>query len=428
MPCRGVSRAVFLIAFIIAMLTSDLLQTRSQGPYIYPRYIKTEAHRFVSMAEELIAIYADHQGKTRRELTDALSQYAQDSTDYRIQRGLAKLLRDDRCEFSERSVAPPAEVRGRVFGLARENHPVVLRPDMIHPVSKDDILVEVAGEYKTDVEQLAWALYADLPDNHILTRFDPPQPEWLLQRYNVALAQALLYRCIRMKLSVFRNIPSRYKQLFKFVKFYQLMHTIQGDLDSGYEIVLDGPVSLFRLSQKYGLKLAVFLPALLLCTRWKMEAEIVSSDGERRFFSLDESVGLRSHYRDSTMYDSLLERTFAERFGEIASGWDIEREVAIINLKDTVFIPDFAFRHTDGRTALLEIVGFWRPDYLARKLMKLKRSGRTDMVVAVSADLNVGEEDFKDVPGSVFFFKKRINPKDVLVRLEQVGQDARLES
>ena len=410
------------------MLTSDLLQTRNHGPYIYPRYIKTEAPRFRGLAEQLIAIFGDHQGKTRRELSDALNQYAQDSTDYRIQRGLAKLLRDDRCEFSERSVAPPAEVRERVFGLARENHPVVLQPDMIHPVSRNDILAEVASEYKTDVEQLAWAVYADLPDNHILTRFDSPQPEWLLERYNVALAQALLYRCIRMKLSVLRNIPSRYKQLFKFVKFYQLMHTIQGDLDSGYEIVLDGPVSLFRLSQKYGLKLAVFLPALLLCTRWKMEAEIVAADGERRFFPLDESAGLHSHYRDSTVYDSLLERTFAERFGEIESGWEIEREVAIINLKDTVFIPDFAFRHADGRTALLEIVGFWRPDYLERKLMKLKRSGRTDMVVAVSADLNVGEEDFKDVPGSVFFFKRRINPQEVLARLEQVGQDASLES
>lgn len=410
------------------MLTSDLLQTRNHGPYIYPRYIKTDAPRAQALAEQLIAIFGDHQGKTRRELNDALNQYAQDSTDYRIQRGLAKLLRDDRCEFSERSVAPPAEVRERVFGLARENHPVVLQPDMIHPVSRNDILAEVASEYKTDVEQLAWAVYADLPDNHILTRFDPPQPEWLLERYNVALAQALLYRCIRMKLSVLRNIPSRYKQLFKFVKFYQLMHTIQGDLDSGYEIVLDGPVSLFRLSQKYGLKLAVFLPALLLCTRWKMEAEIVAADGERRFFPLDESAGLHSHYRDSTVYDSLLERTFAERFGQIESGWEIEREVAIINLKDTVFIPDFAFRHADGRTALLEIVGFWRPDYLKRKLMKLKRSGRTDMVVAVSADLNVGEEDFKDVPGSVFFFKRRINPQEVLARLEQVGQDASLES
>ena len=140
------------------------------------------------------------------------------------------------------------------------------------------------------------------------------------------------------------------------------------------------------------------------------------------------AAGLVSHYRDSTMYDSLLERTFAERFVEIDSGWQIEREVAIINLKETVFIPDFAFRHADGRTALLEIVGFWRPDYLDKKIMKLKRSGRSDMVVAVSADLNVGEEDFKDVPGSVFFFKNRINPQEVIARLEQVGRDATLET
>ena len=410
------------------MLTSDLLLTRNEGPYLYPRYIAIDSPRFVSMAGELVEIFATHEGKTRRELTDALNRYAEDSTDYRIQRGLAKLLSDDRCEFTERSVAPPAEVRQRLFALARENHPVVFQPDLIHPVTKDDILLEVAREYKTEPEQIAWALYADLHENHLLTRFDAPTTEWLLQRYNVALAQALLYRCIQMKLSVFRNIPSRYKQLFKFIKFYQLMHTIQGDLDSGYEILLDGPVSMFRMSQKYGLQLAVFLPALLLCTRWKMEAEIVQSDGSRRFFPLDESSGLISHYRDSTMYDSLLERTFAERFAEIDSGWQIEREVAIINLKETVFIPDFAFRHQDGRTALMEIVGFWRPDYLEKKIMKLRRSGRNDMVVAVSADLNVGEEDFKEVPGSVFFFKKRISPKEVVARLEQVGQDAATES
>ena len=241
------------------------------------------------------------------------------------------------------------------------------------------------------------------------------------------MAQALLYRCVRMKLSVFRNIPSRYKQLFKFIKFYQLMHAIEGDLDSGYEILLDGPVSMFRLSQKYGLKLAVFLPALLLCTRWKMEAEIVTAEGEHRYFPLDESSNLVSHYRDSTMYDSLLEKTFAERFHAIESGWEIEREVAIINLKETVFIPDFAFRHTDGRTALMEIVGYWRPEYLKKKLMKLRRSGREDMVIAVSANLNVSQDDFTDVPGRVFFFKNRINPKEVIVRLEQVGQDARHE-
>ncbi len=410
------------------MLTSDLLLTRTEGPYLYPRYVRTDAPRFTRMAEELISIYADHQGKPRRELTAALNQYAEDRTDFRIQRGLAKLLRDDRCEFEEQAVAPPLEVRRRLFALARENHPVVLQPDHIHPVTKDELIAEVAREYTAEPEQIAWALYADLAENHILTRFDPPEPAWLLQRYNVALAQALLYRCIRMKLSVFRNIPSRYKQLFKFIKFYQLMHAIEGDLDSGYEILLDGPVSMFRLSQKYGLKLAVFLPALLLCTRWKMEAEIVTAAGEHRYFPLDESANLVSHYRDSTMYDSLLEKTFAERFHAIESGWKIEREVAIINLKETVFIPDFAFRHMDGRTALMEIVGYWRPEYLKKKLMKLRRSGRQDMVIAVSANLNVSQDDFTDVPGRVFFFKNRINPKEVITRLEQVGRDARHET
>ncbi len=410
------------------MLTSDLLLTRTEGPYLYPRYVRTDAPRFTRMAEELISIYAAHAGKPRRELTVALNQYAEDRTDFRIQRGLAKLLRDDRCEFEEQAVAPPLEVRHRLFALARENHPVVLQPDHIHPVTKDELIAEVAHEYKAEPEQVAWALYADLAENHILTRFDPPEPAWLLQRYNVALAQALLYRCIRMKLSVFRNIPSRYKQLFKFIKFYQLMHAIEGDLDSGYEILLDGPVSMFRLSQKYGLKLAVFLPALLLCTRWKMEAEIVTAAGEHRSFPLDESANLVSHYHDSTMYDSLLEKTFAERFHATESGWKIEREVAIINLKETVFIPDFAFRHTDGRTALMEIVGYWRPEYLEKKLMKLRRSGRQDMVIAVSANLNVSQDDFTDVPGRVFFFKNRINPKEVITRLEQVGRDARHET
>jgi len=63
------------------------------------------------MAQELIPIYADHEGKPRRELTTTLNQYAEDRTDFRIQRGLAKLLRDHRCEFEEHSIAPSAEIR-----------------------------------------------------------------------------------------------------------------------------------------------------------------------------------------------------------------------------------------------------------------------------------------------------------------------------
>ena len=46
------------------------------------------------------------------------------------------------------------------------------------------------------------------------------------------------------------------------------------------------------------------------------------------------------------------------------------------------------------------------------------------MVIAVSANLNVSEEDFTDIPGSMFFFKNRINPREVIGRFDKVGQDA----
>jgi predicted nuclease of restriction endonuclease-like RecB superfamily len=267
-------------------------------------------------------------------------------------------------------------------------------------------------------------MYADLPQNHLLSTFEPPTPEWLLNRYNVALAQGILYKCIRMRLIAYRNIPARYKQLFKFIKFYQLLHSITGDLHSGYEILLDGPMSMFRLSKKYGIQMATFLPALLLCTKWKMEAEIVTEGDKKRYFVLSsDKHTLESHYKDATQYDSLLEEKFAKVFKKLKTDWRMERETEIVNLKDTVFIPDFTFKHKeDGRVALFEIVGFWRSDYLKRKLEKLRRAQLHHLIIAVSSTLKVTEDDFQDIPGSVFFFKTSIKAKDVLERLEQVAQ------
>jgi predicted nuclease of restriction endonuclease-like RecB superfamily len=404
------------------MLTTDLLLTRSRGPYIEPRYIDVASPQFIQLAQDLIDIFARHQGQTRKELQAALDHYAGDRTDYRIQRGLAKLLFDHSCEFHISSAVPPEDLRQQIFALSRENHPVVREPNLIYPITREHILEQVALKHQISAAQVDEGLYADLAENHRLQTFETPSPNFLLNRYNLALAQAMLYRCERLELSVHRNIPARYKQLFKFIKFYRLIHAINGDLDAGYEIVLDGPVSMFRHSQKYGFQMAVFLPALLLCTRWQMRAELPRADGRRQEFVLDDNAPLVSHYRDQTLYDSLLEETFAKRFDAAKTEWEMERESEIINLKETVMIPDFTFRHPSGRTALLEIVGFWRPEYLRRKLEKLRQARRKDLIVAVSRDLNVSEEDFADVPGGVFFFKNRIQPKEVIEHLEQIDR------
>ena len=67
---------------------------------------------------------------------------------------------------------------------------------------------------------------------------------------------------------------------------------------------------------------------------------------------------------------------------------------------------------------LMEIVGFWTPDYLRKKLWKLKRAAMPNMIAAVSDRLNCSTEDFRDIPGEALFFKTRIKPKDVLEKVE----------
>lgn len=404
------------------MLSADLLLTRSRGPYLEPRYLDPDDEAYLALSATLIGLFSRHQGKPRRQLRQALDQLEGDRTDYRVQRGLVKLLLDEHCEFHLDAPVPPANLRREVFALSREQHPLATEPNLTYPVTRRHVLEQVALERGLAVADLEAALYADLPENHLLSRFEAPEPLALLHRYNLALAQAMLYRCDLLRLSVARNLPVRYKQLFKFIKLFRLIHDIQGDVDAGYEIQLDGPLSMFRLTNKYGFQMARFLPALLLCTRWRMSASLVRPDGSRREFNLDETCGLVSHYRDQRPYDSLLEETFARRFAAASTaGWQLERETEILNLKETVMIPDFAFRHPDGRTALLEIVGFWRPEYLRRKFEKLRRARRPDLIVAVSRGLNVSAEDLAGVPGGVFFFQDRIQPREVVALLEQTA-------
>ena len=52
------------------------------------------------------------------------------------------------------------------------------------------------------------------------------------------------------------------------------MHRVEGDAAEGYLIRLDGPMSLFKSSGRYGLQMASFLPTLLHFDRWSLNARL----------------------------------------------------------------------------------------------------------------------------------------------------------
>ena len=63
-------------------------------------------------------------------------------------------------------------------------------------------------------------------------------------------------------------------------------------------------------------------------------------------------------------------------------------------------------RCTDGRRALIEIVGFWHPEYLRRKIDKVRAAERHDLILLVYEGVNLTHEALQDVPSEVLYFTR----------------------
>jgi uncharacterized protein len=396
---------------------------RVHGEAVVPRRLPIAADT-LALAAELTALFRGAQGRTRGELEAELQALEGDYTDYRLKRGLAHLLASAFSTFEGCSPLEPAELRRRVFALSA--------PSVPSPQQSLATLTAVADalgrELARDVgpEQVRAWLYADLPEAHVLTSFEAPTPEGLLQRYNLAQAQGVLYRASQVVITAHRNDPGEYKLLFRYVKLFGLMAYIEGDADHGFTLTIDGPASLFTPSPRYGLALAKLLPALLHVTRWGLTAALVPRRGslptpQGTRFTLDAGCGLVSHYPPGQPYDSILEQAFAERWARTLTPWRLEREVDLIPLPGSVMVPDFRLVHPDGRSCVLEIVGYWRPEYLRKKFAQVRRAGREDLLLAVSERLNLERAGVRrdDIPARVVWFKDRVLPKAVLDVLEE---------
>lgn len=398
------------------MLTLDLLRYRVEGDSVTPVYLATKGgRRYVEMAEQLVAIFGTHVGRTLGELDEAVEEMLGTAPDYKVYRGLAKVLSD------YITLAPPTdldaeELRKRSFTLAARSGPLARKADMLFANTAADKAAEIAGELGVPPEALPLLLYSDLKESQVIEGFDSSvTPIELIERYNTALAQAMLYRATRMII----DVSDGYRTVFKYIKLARLMHSIRPHGD-GYRIDLDGPVSLFANVERYGINMARLLPAVLKCGDWRLAAKVNVGGGEK-LFRLSPRTGLKSHYRDEPVFDSAPEEAFYNKFVRNSkSKWAIEREGSILDLKDTVMIPDFVFTHKkDGRVAHLEIIGFWTPEYLAKKLDKLSRVKEANVVVAVPDSLNCSREAFS---GPVVRYKQRLLIKDVLPAIEEAAR------
>lgn len=404
------------------MLPTELLINRQNGEETIPKRLPINTQT-CAIATELITCFQNAIGGTQGELDRQLLELEGDSPDYRLKRGLAHILKSSFCTFEIVSPLEPPLLRQRVFALSAKSVP----SSQASEATLEQLSIALTQELNHEVlpQQIRIGLYADLQENRILTQFDDPAPEALLHRYNLSQVQGIFYRASYMTLNAHRNVPGEYKLLFRYLKLFGLMTYIEGDADHGFTITIDGPTSLFKPSTRYGLAIAKLLPALLHVTKWSLNATLQSRDPytgvtKSGRFSLNDNCGLVTHYPPGKPYDSMLEASFANRWDSLKTDWVLEREVDLIPIPGSVMIPDFRLVHPDGRIFLLEIVGYWRPEYLQKKFGQVRRSECDNLILAISERLNLEKAGVKvkDVPAKIVWFKDKLLPKAVLEVLE----------
>ena len=180
---------------------------------------------------------------------------------------------------------------------------------------------------------------------------------------------------------------------------------------------ISGPLSLFRRTLLYGRALASLVPPLAWCHRFRLRAAC-SLEGNSLALELRSGDPIFPS-AEPRAYDSRLEERFARDFRKAAPGWDVVREPEPISAGSTLVFPDFALQHRldHSRRWLLEIVGFWTPDYLARKLASYRAAGLSNLILCIDEDRNCADADLP-ARALIVRFRRRVDATAVYRLIE----------
>ena len=355
------------------MLTADLVTVRRRGDELrLPVAGDGRRARVAALAAALAATARQQIGRTRDEVEESLRETAaafdEDSGgaagDRKLTSAVGKLVRDG-LAFEETPAEAATELRRHLFRRAAAR-----RAAGPGPFDRAAILNEVAGERQTTAAGLEQGLFADRPGAQRLRAVELPSPTALAAGFEIAEAQAVLLRATKVIAEVQAGDASSYRHLFRRLKFLRLLPVIERT-KTGYRVQMDGPLSLFQAGARYGLQLALALPAIAAC-----------------------------------------------------DVWTIDLEPAVLDLPGAgLCVPDLAFvRSRDGARVAFELLGFWSREAVFRRV-DLVRAGLPHRILfAASKSLRVGEALLDDAPtAALYVFTRVLSVRAVVERLEKLA-------
>jgi uncharacterized protein len=466
------------------MLSLELLRTKitNKGQRIIPLFCLASADNLL-IAQKLITEFESSYNKkeTKGDLQKRLFLYENSYSDFKLIRGLIALL-ERRCVFKINQ-SFSSDSKNKIFSTQILSS-FLLRKVLFEESSRrglpvdhtkrDKIFQYVASKLGIETTYLEKLMWLDQEDYLILENFSSIEPIHLLGIYNLSILQTLLFNSVNFEFTI--KGGTNWKQVLRTIKRFGLMYNLQKtqkNLDNEFpkkiqsnqieqNIVdgddfksyfndaiicsIDGPLSIFKLTNKYGVLIAKVIPKIISASKWSIKASIIknsfsgrklydfdlSSDSEVHFFnSINDRFYNDYPFEDSNSinlnFDSFVETKFAMQFEKFHTGWKLVREPdPLILPSGRAFIADFLFERY-GKKIYFEIIGFWTVQYLERKFKKIYEiskfsDNKNDLLIAINENNLVSEssEMKKLLSGSILDYNKIIIYKKDLIPMKKI--------
>lgn len=440
------------------MLQSELLRTRINRGVITPLFCATTSGSGTDydLACKIVMFFTNAQ-KDRKRKGDLMQKIGslESKHDYKLVRGLSVLL-ERRCIFGRLNTSSSSSFAAATPMLIRRNlfEESARRGLALSSSQRQDIIQQTAARMHVSSDDVEAIMWSDKDENLIMTRFDVISAKDLILWYNLSLFQTFLFRCTKLEFYV--RGGAYWKQVLRNVKKYGLMYNLEyhsssnQNGDDSIMCALEGPLSLFKMTDRYGTSMAKLLPSIVRTPTWRITGSLVKrTDDGQKVYSFDLSSHDTGEFLRSTIesahqdddnagnntgnhvYDSSIEAAFAKKFYQHFDqsdklDWKISREPDPLVADGKAMIPDFLFERF-GRKVYFEIVGFWTKEYLDRKADKIqalldadgKNYKGIDLLVAINSELACSRTESISKE-RIFTFQKNVSIKPILKHLRKI--------
>ena len=361
------------------MLNRELLRFKVVDGRVLPSLLRATPGT-VEQAERLVAYWRGGVGQRRGDLEDGAMPLLHQSRALLVGRGLQKLILDG-CRF--RDAASAEVLRGAALAASAARMAAPAATVAAHREA-------VAAELGLHPDELVERLYGDLPDAAVLEEAPALSARQLIDRYNIALCQGLLLQARELRVTIADADAGLRRRLLKALRFRRLLATVRADTAAGLDLVVSGPGSVLDQATRYGLQLALFLPAVACARRWSVRAELPPPrhDGPGRgpiLLALDHDTGLvgDTHFLGH-LPDEL--RGVATQLAAKLPGWSIEDGQLLPLPSGELVVPDLQVV-ADGATVPVELFHRWHGSALGRRLDQLAQGLAPRLAIGVERSL-----------------------------------------